>query len=307
MAIIDNTQERRDKALEQYPDCFISKETSEILNISNLSAVVVATPVETHFDIVKTCLENGLHVLCEKVLCSNLEQVYTLVNLSIRQKKILDVDYTFLQNSIVRKIHDVISTEGIGTINYLTFKRTGLGPIRKDVNVIYDLLSHDISILVYWLGIPEWVIATERCILNNEKSDIAFVQAGYNNGIIANFQVSWLNPMKQRIIEVVGEKGMLIFDDTNTLEKLKIINTGSDYLSMVSDFESFQLSLKSGDIIIPNIFYPEPLKEKVNSFLSNITISNINNHQTIAIIKNNSMVLEAIRLSAVQNSVKIYI
>lgn len=162
-----------------------------MLTITELSAVVVSTPVATHFEIVKFCLQNNLHVLCEKVLCSKRENVETLINLSMKKQLFLDVDYTFLHNKIVLYIQQLISTQEIGKTNYLTFKRTGLDPIRQDVNVIFDLLAHDISIILYWLGTPEWVITTERYVLNQEKSDVAFIQMGYSDGTIANFQASY--------------------------------------------------------------------------------------------------------------------
>lgn len=256
----------------------------------------------------KYCLEKKLHILCEKVLCSNFEQIKLLLLISQKNKLFLDVDYTFLNNNIVNYIRQLIENQQIGKINYLTFKRTGLGPIRKDVSVIFDLLAHDISIIIYWLGIPQWVMTTERYILGNEKSDVAFVQMGYSDGTIADFQVSWLNPMKQRVIEVIGEKSMLIFDDTNPLEKLKIIHTNSDYQSMTSDFGTFQLSLKSGDILIPNISYPEPLKNKIDSFASMIINNDSSQNQKMKeTILSNSKVLEAIRLSSTQNSLKIFL
>lgn len=306
VTIVDINESNRNKAKSQYQDCIICKDMTELFELKDITAVLVATPVSQHYSVVKECLNRNIHVLCEKVLSDNLDQIHELIQLAEKNKIILDVDYTFLENSIVKEIKNILDLRQLGEINYLTFKRTGLGPIRNDVNVIYDLLAHDISILIYWLGVPEWVTSTERCILNNQKADIAFVQLGYSNHIIINLQASWLSPMKQRQIEVIGEKGMLIFDDTNPHEKLKIIQTDLDYQSLATDFGSFQLSLKSGDISIPNIHYPEPLKEKFKSFLSKIKDEVYDNYKIIETIKSNSLVLEAIKLSTEQDK-KIYI
>lgn len=307
IAIVDIDETKRNKAKQHYNSCLILKDLSEIFELNNITSIVIATPVSQHFPIVSECLKKNIHVLCEKVLSDKIEEIEELIALAEKHQVILDVDYTFLENSIVKEIKRILDTKQLGEINYMTFKRTGLGPIRSDVNVIYDLLAHDISILIYWIGIPHWVISTERCILKNQKADIAFIQLGFENNIIVNLHASWLCPLKQRQIEVVGVKGMLIFDDTTPSEKLKIIYTNSDYQSMATDFGSFQLSIKSGDIVIPNIIYPEPLKEKFNSFLAKIRNNKIDKNKNNETIKINSKVLEAIRLSAAQNSKKINI
>jgi len=264
--IFDTNQGNLNRLSVNYCQSIATDNFERILTDNSIDACVIATPVSSHFDIVKTCLENGKHVLCEKVLSENIDEILYLQKLSSEKKLTLMVGHTFLYNSIVRYMKQMIENGDCGEIIYLTFKRTGLGPVRNDVDVVLDLATHDISILNYLLGEPEKTISTTRAVLNTTKADVAFIQSTFSNGIIANIQVSWLSPMKQRIIEVIGTKQMMIFDDVNNFEKLRIIKTGKDYHSMIKDFASFQLSVKDGDIIIPSIPYPEPLAEEFKDF-----------------------------------------
>lgn len=253
-----------------YFDSKVETDYETVLLDSNIDAVIVSTPVSTHYQIVKDALKNGKHVLCEKVLSTSVDEVRALINEAQTNGLALVVGHTFLYNTIVKHIKTAIERGDLGELLYLTFKRTGLGPIRSDVDVISDLAAHDLSILYYWLGKPNSCLATSRNFLTSQKADIAFIHCEYTDGPIVDLQLSWLSPMKQRIIEVVGTKQMMVFDDVSTTEKLKIIKTGRDYQSQVRDFGSFQLSVKDGDIIIPSIPYPEPLREEFDDFIFTI-------------------------------------
>ncbi|MCX6199879.1 MAG: Gfo/Idh/MocA family oxidoreductase [Bacteroidetes bacterium] len=265
-AIADSDAKRIEQIRQQYPHVKTVTDTNELLNSKEIEAVVVATPVSTHFKIVKQALENDKHVLCEKVLSDKIEEIKILQELSRKKELTLLVGFTFLFNSVVRHIKRAIENDELGKMQYLTFKRTGHGLVRHDVDVVNDLASHDISILLYWMGMPEWVSCTTRAILGKGHADMAFMQMGYANGMIASVHVSWVSPLKQRIIEITGDKCMMIFDDVQSSEKLRIIKSDRKYQSLSSDFGSFQLAVKSGDILIPNVNYPEPLINELGIF-----------------------------------------
>ncbi len=268
--IAEQDAEKLKAAREAYPGIQTYSSFKDILSIKEIDAVVIATPVNTQLELVKTFLGAGKHVLCEKVLSSNPDKIKEVTQLAKDNNVMLMVGYTFLFNIVVGDIKKRIATHDLGKVYYATFKRTGLGPIRDDVDVITDLAVHDISIALFWFGMPEWVKCVKRDVLKKAKADVAFLQMGYESGLIINIHVSWINPMKQRLVEVVGEKKMLVFDDVSPSEKLKIINAGKNYYSMAGDFGSFQFSLKDGDIIIPNLIYKEPLSEEIAYFVEKV-------------------------------------
>jgi len=271
-AIIDSDPKARELAKELYPNLEIANNVEAVLTESDIDIVVIATPVSTHVSIIKKCLTAGKHVLCEKIISNNEEEVIALFDLAKSEKLILKEGFTFLHNKAVEYVKQAIYDKSFGKIYYCTFKRTGLGPYRSDVNVLYDLAPHDLSMLIYWFGQPAWVSGISRCIINENIADVVFFQLGYTNEMIVNIQVSWINPMKQRVVEIIGEKQMLIFDDVSNTERIKIIKTGDDYNKNISDFGSFQLSVKDGDIIIPNIVYTEPLKIEFDSFIEQVRV-----------------------------------
>jgi predicted dehydrogenase len=268
LVIVDTDLQKLAEAQRDFPLVQTLNHHKIILDNSRIDAVVVATPVSQHYAIVKECLKSGKNVLCEKVLALTEQNHRELYLLAKKQALVLMVGFTFLYNNVVKYIKKAIDCGEFGDLYYLTFKRTGLGPIRTDVDVKYDLAAHDLSILIFLLGLPKSLSSVSRRVISTKNPDISFIQARYSSGLIADIQVSWLSPMKQRIIEIVGEKQMMIFDDVNTFDKLRIIKTGKDYQSKVKDFGSFQMAVKDGDIYIPSIPYPEPLSEQIDEFIN---------------------------------------
>lgn len=232
--------------------------------------VFVATPVQTHFEIVLYCLNNGLHIFCEKILSPHVIENQVLFDLAIQKSKMLYVDYTFLNNSIVQYVKETLQTDSLGTITQVSLKRCGYGPVRNDVDVIHDLAPHDLSMLIFWFGLPETVSVVKTHLFSADKCDAAFIQLTYPNQLIASIQVSWIHPLKERKIEIVGKKGMIIFDDMSILEKLKIIRISNYAHPDNFDIYNSQLHIKSGDISIPNIPYPAPLEVSINYFMQRI-------------------------------------
>lgn len=257
----------------------------QAIAFADFDAAIVATPVRTHYEIVKQLLQAKKHVLCEKILSSELSEIEGLNNLAKQHGRILMVGHIYLFNPVVNDIKERIKNNHLGDILHVTFKRTGLGPIRSDISVIEDLASHDLSIALYWFGMPDKIFCTIRDVNGNGLADIAYLQLQYKNGLIMNIEVSWLNPIKQRLIEVVGEKQMIIFDDINATEKLKIIHPGHGYFKETKDFALHQTHIRGGDIIAPNISYGEPLKDEVIEFINSVN-TGIQQINTVAVAKN---------------------
>jgi predicted dehydrogenase len=293
-AIADISQDAIHNARIKYPAALVFNSYHDLLAMDEIDAVVISTPVSTHFDIVKDCLNAGKHVLCEKPLSTSQVEFQTLKQISNEKNVIMMAGYTFLYNSVVNNIKIRLNSGKSGKPYYATFKRTGLGPVRNDTDVINDLAVHDISIAIHWFGMPVWAKCDLGILLKNKFADIGFIQLGYPDGFIVNIHVSWLSPMKQRVIEVVCENEMLVFDDLSPTEKLKIIERGTNYFSNQDDFGSFQLSIKDGDVTIPNIDYPEPLMEELSAFILQIRNNKIDNYK-YNIAEKVSIVIEMIR------------
>jgi len=257
--------QRRLSATERFTDYH------ELLAQTDLHAVVVATPGSTHYEIAKAALEAQKHVLVEKPFVLQEAHGQELVELAKRHNLVLMVGHTFLYNPAIRKLKQYMTNgpEGVGEVYYLTSTRTNLGPIRKDVNVVWDLAPHDVSILSYLLECsPIAVRAVGARKLRNTKEDVAFITLTYPKDIIANIHVSWLDPNRVRQIVVVGSNKRIIFDDLNPIEKIRVFEKAVSCSGVDSDsFGEFILSIRDGDIISPKVEGTEPLKNLCSEFL----------------------------------------
>lgn len=268
VAICEKDETKLNQAGKLYPNIALHANSQPIFKDNDIDAVVIATPAITHVDLIIEALENDKHVLCEKPLAISTEEISKIERIATAHNKILMCAQIFEFNSIVRYLKTYLSNNDIGKYLYITANRSGLGPIRSDVNVIYDLATHDISIIIYLLDkMPLYVSAMGSSCFGNDKEDIAFINLEFDDAFFVSIQVSWLDPIKKREIKVVGSKKMLLFNDVSVDEKLKIIETGKSYLSFSGDFGSFQSKITDGDIIIPNITYNEPLKTQFSHFL----------------------------------------
>lgn len=256
-----------DKFKKLHEDINFTLSIKEIVDDQSIQAVIISTPVKTHFQLAKKCLLAKKHVLCEKPLSYTSKESEELIKIARKNKVTLMTGHIFEFNQVVRYMKNLLLGNKIGDVLYINMFRTGLGPIRQDVNVVYDLASHDISILNYLFdSTPIAISAIGRSFISKKQDDIAIINFEYPNDIIASLTVSWMDPIKQRLIKIVGTKAMLMFDDVSTTEKLKMVRTGKSYQSLKADFGSFQLSTIDGDITIPNIKYPEPLRIEVDHF-----------------------------------------
>lgn len=276
--VIDKDLARLQKVKEKYSYISTSTEIKPEC-YRDVEAVVVATPTHTHYAYALDALVAGKHVLVEKPLCIFPSNAQELTETARQKNLILMVGHTFLYNNAIQLIKKYIESGELGAIYYISATRTNLGPIRYDVDAIWDLAPHDISIINYWLGMtPNKVLATAKNWIN-ANNDMGLISLQYPKGIVANINVSWLNPLKERKITVVGSKKMLTFDDMNSLEPIRIYDKQvSDELVYTDTMEGFRAKTRTGNITIPPITLNEPLKNECDEFLNCI----IQNRQPIS-------------------------
>jgi predicted dehydrogenase len=263
----DRSPERLASARGQFPGVDSSADARRVTKGEDIDAVVIATPVQTHYKLVKEALENGKHVLCEKPLALTLAQSRTLTALAKRKRKILMVGHVFLYNPGTLHLKEAIDRGELGRIYYMDAVRTNLGPVRSDVGVVYDLASHDISIFNFLLGAkPVSVSAVGGAFLQKGIEDIGFLTLTYPGGVICHVHTSWLNPRKVRQLTIVGDHRMAVWDDMNTLEPIRMYDKGVVPKGYAS-FGEFQMILRDGTITIPKIKLFEPLHRQDQEFV----------------------------------------
>jgi predicted dehydrogenase len=251
-----------------YPGARAYADYKRMLRDGDIDAVIVATPTSTHREIVETCLNAGVHVLVEKPLAATVADAEALAALEKESSRTLMVGHTFLFNPAVRAIKGYLEEGLLGELRYLYFTRTGLGPIRQDVNALWDLAPHDFSMLRYWLGTdPIDLVARGQSYLKPGTEDVVFVTLNYPDRVLASVHVSWLDPMKVRSVTVVGDRKMVVFDDTHATEKLRIYDRGADYQPREGGFAEFIAAVRDGDIVIPRLEQREPLREELEHFV----------------------------------------
>jgi predicted dehydrogenase len=244
----------------------------DVLGDDLVEAVVVATPSSTHYQLVNECLAAGKHVLVEKPLALGVEDATRLVEAARAADRRLMVAHTFLYNPAVQVLKHYVQQESFGPIYYLLSRRTHLGLIRSDVNAIWDLGPHDVSIFTHLLGtLPVTVSAVGGRFLHPTKDDVGFITLTYPGGIIGNIQASWIDANKVREVVVVGGRQRIVFDDLNNLEKIKIFEKGVAISGDVDSFGEFQLQLRDGNILSPKVEASEPLKNQCQHFLDCVT------------------------------------
>jgi predicted dehydrogenase len=251
-----------------YPAARAYADYRRLLRDGDLDAVIVTTPTSTHREVTEECLRAGLHVLVEKPLASTIADAEAMAKLAYETGRILMVGHTFLFNPAVRAIKSYIDDGLLGEVRYLYFQRTGLGPIRQDVNALWDLAPHDLSMLRYWLDAdPVDLVARGESYLKPGTEDVVFLTLNYPRQVLASIHVSWLDPVKVRRVTVVGDRKMVVFDDTHATEKLRIYDRGADYQPREGGFAEFIASVRDGDIVIPRLEPVEPLRAQLEHFM----------------------------------------
>lgn len=272
--VAELSEERRDYVRGLYPSIQLTHDPDELLQNSEIDAVVIATPVATHFDLAVKALKAGKHILVEKPLARSVGEVEQIGNLAEEKNLVAMVGHTFLFNAAVRYVKILIESGDLGKIRYIYSQRLNLGRIRSDVDALWNFAPHDISIIQYWLGDPAPLSVVRRGVayIQDDVEDVVFLNIKYPNKIMANIHVSWLDPGRVRSMTIVGSKKMVIYDDTaenkiaifdKGIERMAVLGENMDY-----DNQHFQtFNLRSGDVLLPKIDFQEPLKVELNHFM----------------------------------------
>jgi predicted dehydrogenase len=254
------------RAQERFPALRVTTRFEDLLEKNGTDAVAIATPVNTHYQLAREALQAGKHVFVEKPFTASASEAKELIKLAGDRELTLMVGHTFEYSPPVIKIGELISSGQLGEIYFVSSSRVNLGLHRKDVSVIWDLASHDFSILFSWLkAAPLRITAVGRDYVQEGIPDVAFINMEFPSGCIAHIEVSWLAPSKLRRTAVIGSEKMLVYDDTEVMEKVKIYDKGVDYKDPGS-FGEFQLSYRAGDIVSPRLDNYEPLGVEVSHF-----------------------------------------
>jgi predicted dehydrogenase len=272
--VVDLSKERRHFVRDLYPSVRVSYRVEDIVNDSDIKAVVIATPVATHFDLAMKCLEAGKHILVEKPMATTVEEVQQIGELAEEKGLVAMVGHTFLFNSAVRHVKELIDSGELGDIRYIYSQRVNLGRIRNDVDALWNLAPHDVSIVQYWLNDPEPIHVIRKGMDYVQKGidDVVFMNIEYPDNIIANIHVSWMDPHKIRRMTLVGSNKMVVYDDIAE-NKIAIYDKGIDRMAVLGeemDFDNsntFNFSHRSGDVIMPKIKWVEPLKTEIAHFV----------------------------------------
>ncbi|MDP8212455.1 MAG: Gfo/Idh/MocA family oxidoreductase [Candidatus Zapsychrus exili] len=252
-----------------FPEIIATTDYKDILNNADIDAVCIAAPTNIHFKLTKEALEAGKHVLCEKPLTLDSDECHVLNKLAKEKNKVLMVGHIFVFNAGITWIKKYIESGELGKIHSAYAIRTNLGPFRYDVNALWDLAPHDISIFNYLFdNSPINVSARGQKCLGNSLEDVAFATLEYPDNLLANIHVSWLDPKKVRQITIVGEKKMLVWDDLDNIGPIKLYDKYAERTATFYEtYGEFQLLSKEGSITIPNIGFNEPLKAQAKYFI----------------------------------------
>jgi len=257
----------------RYPAVNVSTDPESALADTSVDAVVVATPTSTHAPLSLAAIQSGKHVLCEKPLAPTSEESVEVIEAAREAGVVLMVGHTFIFNPAVRRMRELLETGELGQVLYCHSARTALGPIRRDVNALWDLAPHDVSILLHLLDEqPLYVSAHGERYLRDNTEDVVFVTLRMTNRILVNLHLSWLDPYKVRRMTFIGDRKMMIFDDVAADEKLRVYDKGASYEAPAEEargaaYGEYGAILRDGDIVIPKVRSAEPLREQISHFL----------------------------------------
>ena len=265
----DLDPKRLERMKNIYPSVEVFSDHKQLLDKPDLDAVAIATPVKAHYPIAKEFLSRGKHVFIEKPLTHSYETALELVNLAEEKQKILMVGHTFEYTAAVNKVKEIVESGELGKVLYISCIRVNLGLFQPDINVIWDLAPHDISIILYILSAaPVSVNSQGKAHFKYGIEDVATTTLNFKNGVIAFIHNSWLDPNKIRRTTIVGTRRMLVYDDIEPQEKIKIFDKGVEVPPYYDTFAEFQFSYRYGDIHSPRIEDYEPLKKECEHFIA---------------------------------------
>jgi len=267
--LCDISEEALAAQLRRYPHTRGTQYLDDILEDDSVQAVLVATPVDTHYDIVRRCLLADKHVLVEKPFTTRTSESDEIIELALERERIAMPGHIFLYAPPVVAISEMLARGALGDIYFVTSTRVNLGIHRRDASVIQDLAPHDFSMIYYWFGMPTFIRAIARDSIIPGLWDVAFIDLGYgSSGILARIEVSWLAPTKLRRTVVAGRRAMVVYDDTSN-EQVRIFDRGAELLEP-HNFGEHRMSYRVGDVISPHIDAEEPLRIELADFVNSI-------------------------------------
>lgn len=268
VAVSDLNFQRLKEAKSRYPTIKVTESYNELIDDPQIDAIAISTPVSSHFELAMAGLKAGKHVLVEKPLTSNSEEGLKLIEEAKKCNLVLMVDHTFVYTGTVGKIKELLTEDKLGDIYYYDSIRTNLGKFQPDVNVIWDLAVHDLSILDYVLPIkPVAVSATGISHILGKPENIAYITLFFENSCIAHVHVNWLAPVKVRKILIGGSQKMVLFDDIEPSEKIKVYDKGLTFKENPENFYKMLVGYRSGDMYAPQFDRTEALAKEANHFL----------------------------------------
>jgi len=267
VSICDMDKHALSRAQKNYPEMKMTSNPNELISSPEIDAVAIVTPVFTHFELAKKALEKGKHIFVEKPFTSSVAEAEKLIELADKNKAKIMVDHTFLFTGAVRKIKELIEDNVLGNLYYFDSTRVNLGLFQHDINVIWDLAPHDLSIMDYVIEEkPEAIVANGTAHFSSELEDIAFITVYFNSNVIAHFNINWLSPVKVRMTLIGGENKMLLWNDLEKDEKIKVYDKGVEVENREGVY-NLLVSYRSGDIWTPRVDQTEALKIEAEYFI----------------------------------------
>lgn len=268
VACADLSQDRLKFIQARYPAVDVTTDYLEIVNNSKIDIIAICTPVFTHYQLAKAALLAGKHVLIEKPMTSTSAEAEELINLAEQKRLQIMVDHTFLFTGAVNKIKELVTSGDLGELYYFDSTRVNLGLFQHDVNVIWDLAPHDISIMEYVIDMqPEAVVANGADHVGNGLEDVAYLTVYYPDNVIAHINVNWLSPVKIRQTLIGGTKKMIVWDDNSPSEKIKIYDKGIEVVQTADEIYQTLIQYRTGDMYCPKIPQTEALGAEVEHFV----------------------------------------
>jgi predicted dehydrogenase len=272
-AVADLSEKRLAEAARRAPSARTTTDFKSLLTDPKIDAIAVVTPVSTHYDLALEALQHDKHVLVEKPLAASAEQCERLIAEAAKRKRVLMVDHTFVYTGAVRRIGDLIAKGELGDVYYYDSVRVNLGLFQHDVNVIWDLGVHDLSIMDFVLGSkePVAVSATGVSHVNGRPENLAYLTVFFEDNLIAHFHLNWLAPVKVRKTLIGGSRKMIVYDELEPSEKLKVYDKGITTSQAGEDLYKMLVGYRTGDMWAPNLDVTEALKVEVQHFHECIT------------------------------------
>ena len=264
----DRDNDRLVNVCRRFPEVIGTVDHTDVLRRDRVDAVVIATPTKTHHQLALQALDKGIHAFVEKPLATSSRECAELISLADANRCVLFVGHVFLYSAAVSKLKEIVDSGDLGDICYISSTRLNLGPVRRDVNALWDLAPHDISIILELLGgSPLSVSCSGLAYLDENIHDVCNLSMQFPNNRMGMIHVSWLDPHKRRMMTIVGNRKMAVYNDIEPLEKIRIYDNGVEAQPFSSSFGEFLYSYRYGDILSPRIKEVEPLKAEAREFL----------------------------------------